>query len=238
LSPPPDRPNPEVYTQSVIIASGQLPTWNSPDVSVRYEPTVVGGKWQIPREYLLPNPSISVHNTSTSAAAVNTLVAVSAASWGIGLPKIPLGTYLVSIAPGQSATLSLPSLFVAWGDLKGVLYVDLSHPYDADIRNNHGQDASLVFLTDDPTGAGYAFQVGNQEDAVREVALTIAPNALSASLSQTSFTLSAGASQSVLLSCGSMPPRPRPFEEDVTVIATDTVTGALIGGVTHRFFVS
>src|ERR1700743_2413533 len=81
LNPPPYQPDPAIYTQSQRLAAGLDVTWNNPDITWFQQPVYADSKWQLNMQ---PAMSISIHNLSAKAAAINTMVAVSRSALGIG----------------------------------------------------------------------------------------------------------------------------------------------------------
>lgn len=251
ITPPPDRPDPAIYSQAPRLSTGLQATWDNPDIALFTPPTYGGGAWQFDGPGMLNPATISIHNLSTSAAAINTRVAVSLGGHaGIGVPRFPVITQLVSLAAGETRALSIP-LFPPYinVDVNGLrhtgraLFVDISHPYDIDTANNYGEGVIGLALIDrrDPAGAvlvgatlpAIPISLGNTTGAPLVYVLSVSPNTVGAQISPAQVTVAPGDTGSARLSYTL--PAMSPFDTSVTVVARDP-QGNLLGGYTQRLY--
>jgi hypothetical protein len=248
LNPPPDRPDPAIYSQIPRLSSGLDVTWNNPDITLFAPPLLVGGDWQVDRHWFLDHASISVHNLSTTAAAINTLVSVSTGALGIGMPRDPVVTQLLSLAGGETRVIDVPFSFPPAITLDGLdeyagmaLVVDISHPYDADKTNNHGESITGLALINriDPAGGvvlllkPISISLGNTTAVPLVYVLTVAPNTVSAQVEPAQVTVAPGATGTAFLRY-SLPPA-GPVSGAVTILAHD-LQGNFIGGLTEMIY--
>jgi hypothetical protein len=142
-----------------------------------------------------------------------------------------LVTQLVSIAAGQTITFNTPLGAATSEVIRGgeALYVDISHPYDADTANNHGE--SVVSLQG--SGNTYSIPIGNFTEQPLVYVFSLAPNNVAAQISDTQLTIAPQDQKFVQISF-TIPPT-RPFETSVTLLAHD-LQGKLLGGVTHQLY--
>jgi hypothetical protein len=252
VNPPPYRPDPAIYTQSQRVAAGLDVTWNNPDINWFQPPTYAGGKWQI---NIQPAMSISIHNLSAKAAAINTTVNISRSSLGIGMPRSPVVTQVLSLAASETRVISVPSLITPFlipgsiiidfqtgkedgaafaGTAYGTaIFVDVSHPYDSDTSNNHGESitslAQLIFEE-----SPIPIFLGNATAASLNYVLSLAPNTVAAQITPNHVTVAPGATGFADLSYTL--PTTRPFSTSVTVLAHDQ-QGNYMGGFTQCLYV-
>src|SRR5260370_13475006 len=97
-STPPDRPDLATYSQEEQLAANAIPSWNSPDIT-----TNLDFPWT-----LLPESLVTIRNLSPKASAVNGLVSVWTSQFGFGTVRTPLSSRVLSLGPGQEATLLFP----------------------------------------------------------------------------------------------------------------------------------
>jgi len=252
LSPPPNRPDPATYSQAPLVTANDPVTWASPDVSLYAPPTYDGNSWQFDMNWFLNRALITVRNRSNSVPAVNTVVAVSGSELGIGLPRGPIFTQLVSLAAGEVRQLSVPFEYTiidigsdvgAHGWETGLaLFVDISHPYDADTDNNHGECVTALMLRKPLIPGGevvlfgidtLAIKLGNTTGSPKNYALSILPNSVSAQVAPAQITVAAGDVQTARLSFTR--PLSHGVSTNVTLIARDP-GGNLLGGMTVQLF--
>lgn len=249
LNPPPDRPDPAIYSQRPRLSAGLEVTWNNQDITLFAAPSFVDGEWQFDSHWFLDHASISIHNLSTTAAAINTIVAVSSGPLGIGMPRNPVVTQLLSLKQGETRTLNIPlGAFVARLDVvDGVyageaLFVDISQAYDADTTNNHGESVTGLALIRryDATGAlvvlilkPIPISLGNTTAAPLVYVLSLASNTVAAQVNPTQVTVAPGATRTALISY-TLPPT-GPNATSVTIFAHD-LQGNLLGGLTQLIY--
>ena len=94
---PPKRPDPAIYSQWQRLTQGVAASWESPDIKTN---------WWEPWRFM-DSVEVTVRNESNEASAVNTLVQVSWAPFGIGTTFSPLGAQLISLglAPDEKTML-------------------------------------------------------------------------------------------------------------------------------------
>jgi hypothetical protein len=251
LNPPPFRPDPAIYTQSQRLAAGLDVTWNNSDITWFKPPVNANGKWQID---IQPAMSISIHNLSAKAAAINTTVTVSRSALGIGMPRSPVVTQVLSLAAGETRVISVPLLVaaliipgfividfqtgqeegtvIAGTEYGAAIFVDISHPYDSDASNNHGESVtSLALLAIEPPPMPIV--LGNATAAPLNYVLSLAPNTVSARINPDHVTVAPGATGFTFLSYTL--PAIRPFSSSVTILAHDQ-QGNYIGGFTQFLY--
>jgi hypothetical protein len=135
---PIDRPDPAIYSQKRVLASGATPTWDSPEILTN---------WWSPWK-LMPESHVTVRNLSTTASAANVQVSVSFSPFGIGMPVTALSSVSVSLAPSASAELLFPlTQAMLTGDQLVSVFVKILHAADSDPSNNDGEQAIIGGLT-------------------------------------------------------------------------------------------
>lgn len=224
-------PDPETYTQSQIAATGALPTFNSPDIT-----TV--DVWPL-RPF---NPiQATVRNLSSDASANQTRVDFLWSPWGIGMPRTNFGTTFVDLARAgfagseQTVTMPLPADAIATGGIYGI-FVQLSHPYDSDTRNNSGEQTLDGFTTDNGRSHNFTLPVRNPTGATQPVDFVVGPPAVApwANIVPSALTLAPGAQQTVNVQIAvpsSIPVSPAGTSISYTVDIMATLGGSYLGGV-------
>ncbi len=228
LANPPDRPDPAIYSQDQILALGQIPTWDSPDIVTNNDVP-----WR-----LNPELQVTVRNLSASVAAVNTQVQVALSAFGIGMVRTPLANQLITLGPSASATLNFPLTQAALhGEQSIGAFVELYHPNDAVAINSRGAQAITGV---DTASAGRhitsLFPVANPTSATQAINLRIFSNSLAASVSPATYVLAPFEHFNAALSV-TVPGDLHNTTEYVTVTASGA-DGGLIGGVTLAVFVN
>ena len=231
--PPPDRPDLATYSQQEQFALGNAPTWDSPDILSNF--------WNPFR--LMPEITVTVRNLSPSATAVNGQVMLSTATFGIGNPRTPLGSQLVTLAPGQQTNLvfPLPQAVLNAAEQRIALNVRLVHPYDAKAINNLGsQLLADAYTSKVGRNITVQFPLVNPQSAAQHVTLQALPNLLSATVTPVNPLL--GPAQQVMATLHMLVPAAlhgtaaAPVRADVTIVGRDGV-GALIDGLTYVIWV-
>lgn len=139
LKDPPKRPDPAIYDQQLVIAAGQMPTWDPADLKCLW----IGGDWQdVPPNgqsaHLFPTLVAKPRNIG-EAQAINTIVRASHSKFGLGMPRAPLPDGMISLPPGTVGEVhiripeDIPQQFMQ----PPGLHVELQHPHDKDVNNNH-----------------------------------------------------------------------------------------------------
>lgn len=235
LSPPPDRPDPAIYSQAPLLAAATTATWDNPDIVLYAAVQHTGSSWRIADGWFLDNVKITVRNRSLTAAAINMVVTVSYSRIGIGLPRTPLTTQLVSLEAGGSRQLiiPLPPAVLAQTEKALALFVDVSHPYDLDATNNHGESISIISLIGAGLSGVIPIKLGNTTSSPITYALSVEPTNVTVSLSNTNVTVGPGATASVTASHTTL--LPTPSQTSFTVVARDAI-GNLVGGFTSILY--
>jgi hypothetical protein len=250
LWPPPNRPDPATYSQTPLVAAGDAVTWASPDVSTYGPPNYDGTQWQFDQSWFSKNQAVvTLRNRSNSVPAINTGVALYGSGVGIGLPRHLITTQLVSLAGGEVRQLTVPLSGFGYEILDPpngwhtgwALFVEITHPYDADTENNHGEYVSWL-VSRPRLGPSQAvlipdaipIQLGNITDSPRDYVLSILPNSVSAQVQPLQLTVAPGTIQDALFTFD----RPSSYgNASVTLIARD-LSGNLLGGVTVQLYFS
>lgn len=220
VSKPPERPDPAIYSQAQQIAVGQIPTWNSPDITTNFD---------IPWT-LMPEVQVTVRNLSPNVSAVNAQVQVSLSGYGIGLPKTPLSNKLVNLAPGADLGLSfpLPAAVMAGPHSIG-FFVQIYHPNDAVEINSYGAQVLTAFQTS-VSGRSVTVDVpvANPSGASQTITLAVLPNSVGATITPASHAFAPFEQINAKLHVN-VPGSLHNTNETVSVVAHDG-SGALIGG--------
>jgi hypothetical protein len=228
LANPPDRPDPATYSQDQLLALGEVPSWDSPDIITNLD---------IPWT-LFPETLVTVRNLSTSVAAVNTQVQVAVAAFGIGTTRTPLSNQLITLGPSASATLEFPlTQALLHGDQSIGVFVQIYHPNDAVLINSHG---AQVLTGVNTLAAGrdvsITFPVVNPTSTAQTISLGVFPNALAATISPGAHAFSPFEQINATLSV-SVPPGLHNTTQYATVTGRGA-DGGLIGAVTLVVFVN
>lgn len=225
---PPRRPDPAIYSQLQRISQGLSVSWESPDITTN---------WWAPWRFM-DNIGVIVHNTSMEASAVNVLVQVSWAPFGIGTQFSHLGAQMINLGIGPSSqNLNFP-INQAIRDLGNdvSIRVDISHPHDKDPENNLGlQGIHGVLTSESGKTPSMKFAVVNQSANTETINLVVQPNDIGATVSPTSHTFLPNeqitATLSVNIPASIVPPPGGFVLKDATVVAV-TSSGKTLGGVT------
>lgn len=228
VSNPPARPDPATYSQAQVIQQGQVPSWDSPDITTNND---------IPWA-LLPETAVTVRNLSPTVAAVNTQIQVSLSGFGIGLPKTPLANQLATLPAAGQLTFNYPlPQSVMNGPQNIGLFVDIHHPNDSVEINNHG--AQVVTAFDTKTFGRHReieIPVANPSGAAQTITLAVLPNSVSAVIGPASHAFAPFEQIGAKLLV-TVPAALHNTTESVTVVAHDG-SGALIGGATLLIWVN
>lgn len=235
ISPPPDRPDPAIYSQAALLAAAIAPTWDNPDIVLYATPQHTGGSWRIAQGWFLDNAKVTVRNKSLTAAAINMVVAVSYGPIGIGMPRAPLTTQLVSLeaAGSRQLIIPLPPAVLAQPEKALALFVDVSHPYDSDPTNNHGESISIISLIGAGVTGAITIKLANTTADPIAYALSVEPSNVGVLLSTSHVIVAPGATGSVIASHATL--LPTPSQTSFTVVARDAL-GNLVGGFTSLLY--
>jgi hypothetical protein len=223
-------PDPSIYDQQLIFASGGAPTFNSPDVS-----TV--DLWPVRP---IDNLTATVRNLSADASANQTRVDLSWSVWGIGMPREPIGSIFVDLAragfPGSERTVSLALPSNVKAANRYGIFVNLSHPYDRDTTNNQGEQTLDGFQTSLGRSKSFVVPVRNPSNSAQAITLTAGPAPVVpwVSIVPSVFTLGAGAQQNVMVSVNvpaAIPASPPGTLISATVDVLASMGGVYLGGI-------
>lgn len=230
------NPDPATYDAQQAFAAGQLPTFNSPDIT-----TVL--IWPMrPIDVL----SAVVRNLSTDATAAQTRVDVSWSPFGIGLPRTPIASSFVDLAragfPGSEQTLSWPTPPAVTAANRFGVFVNVVHPYDRDPNNNAGQQTVAGMQTSAGRFQRFVVPIRNPLASIQAVSLSLSPAipASWASVSPAVVTLGPGAQQDVIVEIdvpSSVPPSPAGTLITATLELIAVAGSTLIGGVAFLILV-
>lgn len=228
IEKPPERPDPASYSQEEKLALGQIPTWNSPDITTN--------NWS-PFD-LKPEAEIKVRNLSATASAVNALVHLYISQFGIGMARTLMSSVMVNLSPLQEQTLLFPfSQAVLNGSPTIGVYTKIEHSADSKLINNNGAQVHQGVMTSE-SGRNFTFQlpVINAQNAAGQVNLSVMPNDLGATISPASKMCAPWEQFMVTVKFnvpGTIHGTSAAYvEKEVTVVGRFG-NGSLIGGVTY-----
>lgn len=180
---PIEHPDPATYSQQEQISLGQIPNWNSPDITTNH--------WSPFRLY--KEPEVTVRNLSPDASAMGVLVHFSTSAFGIGMQRSPAGTQVVNLAPNQEVLLKFPlSQAVLNGEQRIGTYVQLEHPHDENLANNNGdQIHDGAFTSESGRDLEFEFPVLNNSGNARAITLTVLANDLNGTVTPAVHNFSA-----------------------------------------------
>ncbi len=226
---PIERPDLAIYSQIEQLANGAMPSWDSPDI--------VTNHWAPFR--LMEEAQVTVRNLSPTTAAANAIVHYYTSPFGIGPRRQLRLSQMVSLAPGQQATLLFPlHQEVLSGDPRTAVHIEIEHPYDPNKINNSGSQVHDGGFTSE---SGRSFDVRvpvfNDSGESRQIDLSVLPTELSASLTPTSHVFAPF--EQILATLHIDVPAfltgtpASPVQKGVTIVGRLAATGALIGGATR-----
>jgi hypothetical protein len=228
IEKPPERPDPASYSQEEKLALGQIPTWNSPDITTN--------EWSPFR--LRQEAEVKVRNLSATASAANALIHFYVSQFGIGMNRVALSSAMVSLSPLQERTILFPfSQAVLGGSPTIGVYTKIEHSSDIKLINNTGGQVHHGVMTSE-SGRNFTFQfpVVNAQGAANQVTLSVMPNDLSGSVSPSTRNCSPWEQFMATLTFhvpNTIHGTPGAYvEKEVTVLGRFG-NGSLIGGVTY-----
>lgn len=225
---PPKRPDPAIYSQRQRLSQGLATSWESPDIQTNW-----WDDWRFMDSIL-----VRVHNESNEASAVNTLVQVRWAQYGIGTTFNPLGDQMISLGYAPDARdLSFPindALRALGNDVS--IEVRISHPHDKVADNNLGYQAIHGVRTSQVgKSPSKQFAVVNASASTQTITLMVLANDIGAAVTPTSRVFAPGeqitATLTTLVPAAIVPPAGDFILKDATVVGYDS-SGRLLGGVT------
>jgi len=176
---PPKRPDPAIYSQLQRLSQGMTATWNNEDIQVR---GLTG--------FQSDSIEVIVRNKSGECSAVNTLVQVKWALFGIGTVFSSLGSQVIDVGVGIPDYKHV--FFPINGDIRALdsdvsIQVDISHPHDKDTSNNTGFEAVRMVLTsDEGKSPTMNFPVVNTSAVSETITLVVLANDIAATVTPTS----------------------------------------------------
>lgn len=225
---PIDRPDPAIYSQEHVLASGGTPTWDNPDI--------LTNTWPAPWT-LLPESQVTVRNLSATVSAANVQVEVGFSPFGIGMPVTSLSSLFVSLEPAGVRQLDFPlTQALLAGDPMVSVFVRILHPADAVVGNNKGEQAIIGGQTSVlGRTIGFDFPVRNPAAYPQAMSFVTYANALGFTVTPAAYSF---APLEQIMAHGSLTVPPglhgsasNAIGEDATVAAFGA-GGALVGGLT------
>src|SRR5713101_8535728 len=129
IKKPPERPDPASYSQEEKLALGQIPSWNSPDITTN--------EWSPFR--LRQEAEVKVRNLSATASAANALIHFYVSQFGIGMNRTFMSSAMVNLSPLQERAILFPfSQAVLGGSPTIGVYTKIEHSSDIKLINNTG----------------------------------------------------------------------------------------------------
>jgi len=224
---PPKRPDPAIYSQPQRLALGQPTSWESPDIQTNW-----WDDWRF-----MDAIQARIHNQSSESSAVNVLVQVRWAPFGIGTVFTPLGDQMINLGLAPDAKLVSFPTSAALRELGNdvSIEVSISHPHDKDAANNLGYQAIHGVRTSQagrsPT---MSFAVRNPSAAADTINLVVLANDIGATVSPTTRVFAPNeqitATLSVHVPAAIVPPAGGFILKDATVVGYSS-SGKLLGGV-------
>jgi hypothetical protein len=172
---PIETPDLAIYSQDEQMASGAIPSWDSPDI--------ITNEWGPFR--LLQEARIKVRNLSPTTFAANAAVHYFTSPFGIGTRRQLRLTRMVSLAPLQEAELLFPlHQEVLSGDPRTGVHIQIEHPGDSSLLNNRGSQVHDGGYTTE-SGRDFTVQIPvlNDSGVSREIQLAVLPTDLSSTIS-------------------------------------------------------
>ena len=226
-----EKPDLATYSQDEQIGSGNIPTWNSPDILTNVT---------LPFK-LLPEAEITVRNLSATPAS-NALVHIFTSPFGIGTQETIQLSQLVNIGGGQQITLKYPwSQAILEGDQRVGIHIRIEHPYDEKLINNFGSQVIDAAYT---SVAGRNFSilvpVVNNSAFNHTLQFQVLPTDINATLNASSHVFAPF--EQINLALHSVVPNflhgtpASPLQREITVVARQT-GGTIIGGTTLIIYI-
>lgn len=225
---PPKRPDPAIYSQTQRLSSGQSASWESPDIQTNW-----WDDWRF-----MESIQVRVHNASNEASAVNTLVQVRWAPFGIGTHYSALGEQLVNLGYAPDAKdLAFPindAVRALGNDVS--IQVQISHPHDKVPDNNLGYQAIHGVRTSQAGRApSMMFAVVNPSPAPDTITLMVLANDIGAAVTPANRLYAPGeqitATLTTAMHAAIVPPAGGFVLKEATVVGYNS-SGKLLGGVT------
>jgi hypothetical protein len=229
-------PDPSTFDAGLAFASGASPTFNSPDIN-----TI--NLWPVgPIDAI----DATVRNLSPDAAAHRARVDVSWTPFGIGLQRTPIFSSFADLAKagiaGSEQKLSWPTPPAMKAAGRFSVFVDIAHPYDRDLLNNHGQQTVDGLQTSGGRSRTFTFPVRNPSPSAQTISMSFVPSPQAgwATVSPATLALAGGAQQDVTVKITvptSVPASPAGTLITATLDLVATAAGRLVGGISFLVLV-
>lgn len=129
INTPIEKPDLATYSQLEQLQNGNVPTWNSPDISTNF----------LRPFSLMTEAKVIVRNISPTTSAINAMVHYYTSRFGIGMPKELKLTKMFSMRPSSEMELSFPlNQSSLNGDPREGVHILIEHPFDEFQINNSG----------------------------------------------------------------------------------------------------
>lgn len=224
---PPKRPDPAIYSQPRRLALGQPTSWESPDIQTNW-----WDDWRF-----MDAIEARIHNQSSESSAVNVLVRMRWAPFGIGTVFESLGDQMISLGLAPDAKLISFPTSAALRELGNdvSIEVSISHPHDKDASNNVGYQAIHGVRTSQVgRSSTMSFAVRNPSASTDIITLAVLANDIGATVSPASRVFAPNeqitATLSVNVPATIVPPAGGFVLKDATVVGYNS-GGKLLGGV-------
>ena len=225
-----ETPDLAIYSQFEAIQNGQIPTWNSPDITTN--------DWSPFR--LMSEAYVTVRNLSATVPAINAQVHYFISPFGIGTLKELKLTKIINLAPNSEETLNFPlDAATLDGDPRVGVHIQIDHPHDSNMNNNIGSQVHDGGYTSE-SGRTFSIQVPvyNNSNMSQQIQLAILPSDVIATVSpDPTFENFAPHEQKIAVLNIHIPDflhgtNEAPLYHEVTLLGRLT-TGELIGGITR-----
>lgn len=223
-------PDPAIYDQQLIASTGELPTFNSPDIE-----TV--SVWPLaPIEKL----TATVRNLAIDASALRTRVDISWSPWGIGMPRAAIASSFIDLSRagfgGSQATLVWTTPMELKDAGRYGIFVQVSHPFDRDRTNNESEQSVDGFQTSDGRSKTFIVPVRNPTAMAQTITLIAGPTPVMpwVVITPATFTLNPGAQQDVMIHVNvpsAIPASPSGTLISASIDVLARIGGAYLGGV-------
>ena len=225
---PIEKPDLAIYSQTEVLAAGNIPTWDSPDITTNH--------WGPFR--LMEEAKVRVRNLSPKVPAVNALVHYFIAPFGIGTRKELKLTKVVNIAAGAEVELNFPlDQATLQGDPRVGVHILIEHPKDPNAINNTGEQIHDGGFTSE-SGRNFSVQIPvlNDSSVSRQIQLSIMPTDIIASVSPSSHVFAPFEQINVTLNIevpAFLSGTPANYIQRGVTVVGRLSNGELVGGVTR-----
>ncbi|MFK8102578.1 MAG: hypothetical protein AB8G15_08635 [Saprospiraceae bacterium] len=180
---PVEKPDLAIYSQVEVLAQGDIPNWDSPDIATN--------QWRPFR--LMEEARVTVRNLSPTVPAIRALVHYAISPFGIGTRQERKLTKVINLAPNSQVDLNFPlDQSTLEGDPRVGVHILIEHPHDPSLINNAGSQVHDGGYTSE-SGRSFSVQVPvyNDSNFSREFNLSIMPTDLIASINPNTRVLAA-----------------------------------------------